>query len=294
MGQILLTGQPRLLQPGLYRIDYQHPLARGLTYLDVLNGSYWGRPANIVTIDVPGSNKGAFIINATTLGTKQGPGGTGLSSSTNTDYYEISTGVPGSWSVRLNQNQGTAVGYCTMGVGTTADGVNRTLWNDENAAGSQLFSLLRYIDNNWYVGWSSGGRVVLADTLWTSGLTCTMACTYVNGGTTKFWMNGSVRGTAVGTATNDTISFRHSIVGGARLGGVWSGWVYWVGYWDRVLADDELFYLNQNPMSFMYPASDEVQAEFLQSGGGGPSGTGFMVPTPQPTNIRRGMRVIGY
>lgn len=136
------------------------------------------------------------------------------------------------------------------------------------------FDIVRYSDGKWYVGWypAAEQRIVVTDTFWVDNLTSVIGATIVAGtgsaGNTDFWINGIKRGNRNGTTSPPTpTNYCHTVGGVYRsnspapnmswLSAV-NARVYWVAYWDRVLNDSEIVYLNSNPMCFLSPLKSEV------------------------------------
>lgn len=243
------------------RINWQHPLAAGLVYLEIFDqlrtasNDYPYMPAMI-------GNHGTLTIGAGTS-TRAGLGGVGLSMSANTGGLVATSGN----TVKVPQSKGSYFAYVTADHAAN-DGVRHyiTSIGRETSTTEQMFTLLKFSDNNTYFGWVTnnvGYRAIVAS----SGL-YVRGDTFMYGGTwTSSNVNCFIKGKLAGSlgsaptpgdTTTATAVYRLGNSINANEGwGTLTGnnFIYYVAMWNRDLSSAECNYLNQNPYCFFNPRS---------------------------------------
>src|SRR5512139_358316 len=153
-------------------------------------------------------------------------------------------------------------------------------WSESDSVGHMLFSIgdtaadtqpefmcIKYTTNTWFFGYyvpPTDYRVIVG-----AGGTLPVRNSYVIGGTdtiggtTTFYVNGSVLGTHASAPSLPNTAHDNFAIGG-RNGANYS-WdqssvgspspIHWVAVWDRVLRSDEVKHLSANPYCFLKPVN---------------------------------------
>lgn len=220
-------------------LNRAHPLARGLVY--ARHFSEVATTANGIAADLIVDGLDTGITNSFTLGNWRG--GIGITSG----YAEALN------TMQLPKQAGTAMIFVSASFSPT-DSLQHYLadW------GSDTADIVKYSDNNWYMGWTAAGRLVIAATnTFTAGTDFVCGYTYTAQGTIGY-VNGKTIGsiaTAPGTGTTT-----NQVVFGASNSGA-QPWckatgdaVYWALVWNRALSPREIRLLNDDPWQMWRPS----------------------------------------
>ena len=243
--------QPR----GFAKIDWSDPIARGLSYVRLLNN--WN-PAPLF-IDNGSDGNTAFQAISTATSISNLPAGIGLCG----DGFQNSGGDL-TYNVPL---AGTAVCYATASWPPT-DNTDHLLFQFRNSGFSHFLDVRKDSANSWNAGWFGGPdtRAAIAATgTFSAGDTFSTAVTW-DASATKLYLKGSLLATnAVAADSGSTNGGQSKIGGNAAVPDVWGanvgkGGIYYVILWSRVLSNDEIAVLAADPYRFLIPAEGEMPA----------------------------------
>ncbi len=253
--------QPGNLQADKMRVNWQHPLAGGLVYLEVFNALHFN-PNDYPLMPAFIGNHGTLTRDsAAQMSIRSGPGGYGYSSAANNTSMRANGGNL----VRVPQSKGSYFAYVTADF-NAGDSVSHyiTVIGRETAGTEQYFCLFKFSDNKIYFGWMTNGvsyRATPTSTgLWSAGDSFMIGGTW-NSSDVNCFVKGKLAGSlgsapTPGNTTTATAVYRFG--NSNTTGNAWGtlinkNYIYYFAMWDRDLSADECNYLNQNPWCFMKP-----------------------------------------
>lgn len=253
----------RTVPSGLVRINWSHPITRGLVYLRLFN-QYQASP---VYTSLATETSGSIYSPKALVGS--GSIGPGFVGSDNTAYF--GTGNAGTNKCVMPQSAGTVVALVQANFSPT-DGISHYVFQCGNPAysGGPNIDITKFSNNNLYAGWWFAGNdsraIVGATGLWSAGDIFTVGCSYTSGGNTSSYVKGVL---AVANfnpcATGDTsgASTDFNIGNGTSEGVPTGGWwqangdaIYYVAIWNRVLTASEHLDIYRDSFCLFAPQFD--------------------------------------
>jgi hypothetical protein len=267
MPGILTPGwHPRIQLGNPYAVDWSHPISFGLNYVYAANAVNQRPTFSRCALGTYQQRSNTWPIYSSI-----GGGGVGLAAD---NAVGLGSGLQ--WlggAPTINQVAGTVMMYQTRGF-ADADGNYRFAFRIATGDGNSLLMFHIASFGTTAYGWHGGGGGTYATAsagIFAVGQTAVAGFTWLNPyapGNQPLWMNGISNAPSIApTSTQfDTTGFDLSIgnddptAGTSRswIGNTGIGKIYWIAFWDRVLSDSELVYLNANPMCFLVPAEYEM------------------------------------
>jgi hypothetical protein len=254
------SGAPNIVKGQTYSVDWSHPIARGLSHINVLNSNILNYPTYTIF------SIGTFSQTGSTLPATSVAGSAGVGLGGGNYVVDVNTGLKwASTGIKLNQSEGTTAGYAALGPQGTGD--YQSLMTLTNGT-AYYFGPFRHGGQRSYLfGWYNFGSIYIEGatdsfpvdgTPMIYGTSWNAAAPFQKG-----YINGRVAASSTSAfSTGDTTGFDLRIANDFTLNRTWlqtpRDIIYWFGIWNRALNDSEFAYLNANPMCFLVPAEYEM------------------------------------
>lgn len=242
---------PSRIYPGRMQINWRHPITKDLTFFKVFDN--FGVPLFSKQPCYLSPNGTDWLL----TGSPNGPGVCDTSNAVNHYLRDASCAFP-------MATRGSAFVYSTINFSPTDGGEHLGMvigaTNATINSGGTSFHIIKYSDNNWYVGFYKSGSdtraVAAASGTYSTGTGVMAGGTWVINGTTTMYVAGKQVTTHASPATTPAAVAALS-VGGWDDGTAYTWckdgktFIHYAAIWDRDLNAEEVKYINFNPYCFL-------------------------------------------